>query len=124
MVKRDQLRPLIGNVYKQRMQSITINNQTDFLELLNGNERDLYFYLMYAYLYDLDLTNILDFNITPVRIVISLFCDNADKLGYPEIRKYYDKFLVTNESTQQAGNVIKELTMVLKKKEIKEQYNL
>lgn len=111
---------MIKEVYRQRMleKNISVKNADDLVKLLKNDEKSFYFFLMHAYLEDLDLTGIADNDYAELRIALSLFCDVADKtLKESSIRQYFDKYMYTKESSEQIDKVVHEL---LREKAIRE----
>ena len=124
MKSKEELRRLLDRVYRQRKAGISVTTTEEFRALLAHSEREFYFFLMHSYLYDTDLSDIIKPEYSDIRLAVGYFCDIAERLGFPDIKKYYDKFMVTNESSQQIHNVINELNIMIFKEQMIKQYHL
>lgn len=115
---------IIDKLYDERSKQFSIKTKEDLLNLLEDSEREFYFYLTYAYIRNLDLADIIDNSVTAIRIGISLFCLQAEAVGLSSIKKYYDRFLVVDESSVQAYKVLSEFSISDKREKIVEKLNI
>lgn len=113
---------MLIDCYRERLEGIEINTTEQLIALMHKDERLYYLYLVYAYLADLDLKHIVNYNYAELRISISLLCKEADEVEVYDIRKYYSRFLCTDESSTQASKVAQEIRRDRYKQKLMEQY--
>ena len=111
MKSRENIPDMIKNVYNDRKQIWNINTTEDLERLALDSDRELFFYLTYAYIANLDLSNILSQDSIILRYGVSIYVEQAEKLGFTEICDYLRQYMVVNESAEQAYKVLHEITM-------------
>lgn len=78
-------------------------------------ERDIklfYFYLMYCYLSNKDLSGIVDCADTTLQMGISLFCQSDNGRVSEDVRKYFRRFMDIEELTQQISKIHNEVDIM------------
>lgn len=112
MTNQKEFPAMLRRIYESRAKgSWNITTTEELLLLADKSERELYFFLTYAYMSDMDLSRILNADNLTVRLIISLYTKIAVEYGYSCIAEYYRKFVVVNESSKQVDNVIHEIQM-------------
>lgn len=111
MSSRKEIPSMLHNVYDYRKQIWNIKTTKDLEELAMKSERELFFYLTYAYISDLDLSNILSQSSLILRLGVSIYAEQAKKLGFDDICNYLSKYMVIDESSTQAFKVVNEIKM-------------
>ncbi|MBQ2885904.1 MAG: hypothetical protein IJE43_19435 [Alphaproteobacteria bacterium] len=116
--KEFQIPTSLQAVYEQRSMFWNVKSTKDLEMLLETSEREFYYYLTYAYIHRLDLTGILSQDSLCIRLSVSVYYQWVKDFGYVDICKYLDKFMVANESTEQAYRVIHEIKMMTYKESL------
>lgn len=103
---------MLKKVYERRAcDRWNVRSSGDLLKLADRSERELYFFLTYAYMQDIDLSGILQPGNLTIRLIVALYTRIAAEYGYDCICDYYRQFIVIDESSEQAGKVIREIKM-------------
>ena len=111
MKSREELPEMLLRVYEYRSQSWNINTTEDLEKLAIESEREVFFYLIYAFIKNKDLNNILRQDSIILRQTVDILVKQADEMGYGFLRDYLSQFMVVNESSEQAFKVLNEIKM-------------
>lgn len=111
MNSRNEIPSMLHNVYDYRRQVWDIKCTKDLEDLAIKSERELFFYLTYAYISDLDLSEILNQSSLILRLGVAVYVEQVKKLGFDDICNYLSKFMVIDESSTQAFKVVNEIKM-------------
>lgn len=95
----------MSQLYEDRMRGIALDTEQDLENLLVTDEKKFYFALMYFYLTEKDLGDMVRFNVILCN-VITLFCVSCND---SEITKYYSHFLDVEEIPLQCKKIYNEL---------------
>ena len=109
--KEFQVPKALEKVYEQRSRIWDIKTTKDLENLMETSEREFYYYLTYAYIKQLDLSNILSQDSLVIRLGVSMYYQWLKTFGYEDICKYLNTYMVADESTVQARKVARELQM-------------